>query len=411
MDINKKFIELYEEYEKEWHEGHEPQGGHDHYDDIGDVEELEEARTYLDREDERKKKKSGKVPQSQKKSRWGSGGYGKGEEAEIDEFYAIFAVRHRAKDGKRYVIPFKTQQKADKKAKELKSAGATEIEVSKEILKGNIKWKEGFAEDYDKNQLLRVQHDEKLIAETGDICSLDRADLRSKSMQKVYDKKCSPEMIKKKKSIFGKIAKGLDLYNSIGEEKMKKEKLVDTVRKVLLGEAESGDKEAYQKFFNNALKKFKIKSPADLKDDEAKKKFYDYIDKNWKGDHEEQKEGIGDLSDKDLKSKMKGASTQKETDAACGEMGKRRLKMEKKKVTESAALQLKMAFDDAKIKIKGTKGGKLVISKRDEKKVEKIIAKQMKKPADAKRILGSQIVFEDESISKLLSHVRNLMSK
>ena len=48
MDINKKFIELYEEYEKEWHEGHEPQGGHDHYEDIGDVEELEEARTYLD---------------------------------------------------------------------------------------------------------------------------------------------------------------------------------------------------------------------------------------------------------------------------------------------------------------------------------------------------------------------------
>ena len=387
MDINKKFIELYEEYEKEWHEGHEPQGGHDHYEDIGDVEELEEARTYLDREDERKKKKSGKVPQSQKKSRWGSGGYGKGEEAEIDEFNAVFTVRHRAKDGKRYVIPFKTQQKADKKAKELKSAGATEIEVSKEILKGNIKWKEGFAEDYDKNQLLRVQHDERLIAEAGDICSLDKGDLRSKAMQKVYDKKCSPEMIKKKKSIFGKIAKGLKLYNqnSIGEEKMEKN-LIDTVRNVLMGEAESGDKEAYQKFFNKALKKFKIKSPADLKDDEAKKKFYDYIDKNWKADHEEEKEV--------------------ET---------------KKKVAESAGLQLKMAFDDAKIKIKGTKGGKLVIDKKDKKKVEKVIAKQMKKPSDAKRILGSQIVFEDsedqvdpnpsKTMSKLFSHVRKLMAQ
>ena len=64
-------------------------------------------------------------------------------------------------------------------------------------------------------------------------------------------------------------------------------------------------------------------------------------------------------------------------------------------VQESAALQLKMAFDDAGIKIKGTKGGKLVIAKKDEKKVEKIIAKQMKKPSDAKRVLGSQIVFED----------------
>ena len=63
---------------------------------------------------------------------------------------------------------------------------------------------------------------------------------------------------------------------------------------------------------------------------------------------------------------------------------------------ESAGLQLKMAFDDAKIKIKGTKGGKLVIAKKDKKKVEKVIAKQMKNPADAKRILGSQIVFEDK---------------
>ena len=62
---------------------------------------------------------------------------------------------------------------------------------------------------------------------------------------------------------------------------------------------------------------------------------------------------------------------------------------------ESAALQLKMAFDDAKIKVKGVKGGKLVISKKDKKKVEKVIAKQMKKPEDAKIVLGSQIVFEE----------------
>ena len=95
-------------------------------------------------------------------------------------------------------------------------------------------------------------------------------------------------MIKKKKSIFGKIAKGLDLYNSIGEEKMEKS-LIDTARKVLVGEAESGDKEAYQKFFNKALAKFGVDSPAELKDDE-KKKFYDYVDKNWKGDHEEEVE-------------------------------------------------------------------------------------------------------------------------
>ena len=64
-------------------------------------------------------------------------------------------------------------------------------------------------------------------------------------------------------------------------------------------------------------------------------------------------------------------------------------------IEESAGLQLKMAFDDAGIKVKGVKSGKLVISKKDQKKVEKIIAKQMKKPADAKRVLGSQIIFEE----------------
>ena len=51
-------------------------------------------------------------------------------------------------------------------------------------------------------------------------------------------------------------------------------------------EEKSGDKEAYQKFFNSALKKFGVKSPAELKGDK-KKEFYDYIDKNWTADHEE----------------------------------------------------------------------------------------------------------------------------
>ena len=69
-------------------------------------------------------------------------------------------------------------------------------------------------------------------------------------------------------------------------------------------------------------------------------------------------------------------------------------------IEESAGLQLKMAFDDAGIKIKGVKSGKLVISKKDKKEVEKIIAKQMKKPADAKRILGSQIVFEEVELAE-----------
>jgi hypothetical protein len=48
----------------------------------------------------------------------------------------------------------------------------------------------------------------------------------------------------------------------------------------------TGDKAAYQKFFNSALKKFGVSSPDEL-EGEKKKKFFDYVDKNWKGDHEE----------------------------------------------------------------------------------------------------------------------------
>ena len=48
----------------------------------------------------------------------------------------------------------------------------------------------------------------------------------------------------------------------------------------------TGDKEAYKKFFNAKLKKYGVKSPAELSDDE-KKKFYDEIDAEWEGDNEE----------------------------------------------------------------------------------------------------------------------------
>lgn len=60
--------------------------------------------------------------------------------------------------------------------------------------------------------------------------------------------------------------------------------IVERIEKYLK-EAE-GDKEAYQKFFQSMLKKFGVKSPSELDDDE-KKKFFDAIDKGWKGDKEE----------------------------------------------------------------------------------------------------------------------------
>ena len=43
----------------------------------------------------------------------------------------------------------------------------------------------------------------------------------------------------------------------------------------------------YDEFFQSALKKFGVNSPADFKSDEEKKKFFDYVDKNFKGKNEE----------------------------------------------------------------------------------------------------------------------------
>ena len=65
----------------------------------------------------------------------------------------------------------------------------------------------------------------------------------------------------------------------------------------------TGDKEKYEKFFKAALKKFGADSPADL-DGEKKKEFFNYIDKNYKGDHEEsvdlEEEDIKIIMDKDV---------------------------------------------------------------------------------------------------------------
>ena len=55
-----------------------------------------------------------------------------------------------------------------------------------------------------------------------------------------------------------------------------------TFKELVLDE---GTKEEYQKFFNSKLKKFDVKSVSELSD-EDKKKFFNEIDKEWKGDNE-----------------------------------------------------------------------------------------------------------------------------
>ena len=88
-------------------------------------------------------------------------------------------------------------------------------------------------------------------------------------------------------------SKSPKLYNNDSGKVVGKPKTVgDAVKMAGLRlesiELEEGSKEEYQKFFNAAMKKFGIDSPADLKSDEEKKKFFDYVDKNYKGEKDEE---------------------------------------------------------------------------------------------------------------------------
>ena len=56
------------------------------------------------------------------------------------------------------------------------------------------------------------------------------------------------------------------------------------------GQEVTNEEKDYEAFFNKAMKKFGISSPADLKTDEKKKEFFNYVDKNFKAEKEEHQE-------------------------------------------------------------------------------------------------------------------------
>ena len=115
----------------------------------------------------------------------------------------------------------------------------------------------------------------------------------------------------------------------------------------------SGDKEAYKKFFNAALKKFKVSSPAELKGDQ-KKKFYDYIDAGWEADNEKAEAAMSQVREFKIQS-MKAALAQvwgmeegknpfKTEDHDDDEENKKKVKTETGK--KPAVIDLKPKIDD-----------------------------------------------------------------
>jgi len=63
--------------------------------------------------------------------------------------------------------------------------------------------------------------------------------------------------------------------------KISKSRLKEIIKTIIREE-----KTTYEKFFEKALAKFGVSSPADFKDEEKKKEFFDYVDANYKAENE-----------------------------------------------------------------------------------------------------------------------------
>jgi hypothetical protein len=65
----------------------------------------------------------------------------------------------------------------------------------------------------------------------------------------------------------------------------------------------------YQAFFKKALKKFKVNDPGDLKTDEKKKEFYNWVDDNYKAKNEAYENAIRNLIRRELSSMNESSAT------------------------------------------------------------------------------------------------------
>ena len=74
--------------------------------------------------------------------------------------------------------------------------------------------------------------------------------------------------------------------------------------------------------------------------------------------------------------------------------------LEGTEIDESTGLQMKMAFDDAKIKVKGAKSGKIVVDKKDKKKVTDVLSKSLKKGTNVKKAIDKFITFEEVELDE-----------
>ena len=84
----------------------------------------------------------------------------------LTEFTQVFVVRYRDPlNKKRFAIPYKDQKSADDKMAQLKRDGVKEIEVTKDMLRGNIKFKE-VAEETTPDQRIADLRTKQMMKQT-----------------------------------------------------------------------------------------------------------------------------------------------------------------------------------------------------------------------------------------------------
>jgi hypothetical protein len=114
--------------------------------------------------------------------------------------------------------------------------------------------------------------------------------LAKKAKLNPFSKKTSTGM---ELSVFGdnkdimKFIKTLpEQYNEETKMSNWKEIIESKIEEKIMARLQNEEDSDYQEFFKKALEKFGVESPAELESDEKKKEFFDYVDKNWKGDNE-----------------------------------------------------------------------------------------------------------------------------
>jgi len=381
---------------------------------------IKEASAYRDKAKDEKKKKQFAFG-GKKKSRHGASGYGKGEEVKVDEvmnpkdhvkekdgkFVVIapsgkvvyssndkkeaeeWAVKNhdalmkegidiQKADMKDVIKDFQTSDapqfkgKSDKKKKEMAIAAKLSKEeneddepVGKKKKKSNkdvINLKPTAESSMKKFKDIMTKLKEKRFSDVKETTDLKKekveveesdgyeVDLAAKKIQHKWKKMSKAEKVR-----------FLDKMDVLaGKTKVSDSDLEDILGDYGLFMEASGGKEAYQKFFNGVLKKFGVKSPSQLKGDK-KKEFFDYIDKNWTADHEEETKKEETMTKKSLKdavSNMKEKKLKVQEAITIGGVEVGEQDFDKEQRLDHAAPNLGMTYADyqAKFKTDGLEG-------------------------------------------------------